>query len=284
MPDTGSGIVYHYCSLGAFKSIIENECLWLCDIRKSNDSQECIYFDQIMSETIQQRIVNLQDKAGANAADLVDLQKMREGINDTKFEQIPIYVCSLSHDGDLLSQWRGYADDGCGIALGFDSNLIREKYSLLDAYCLCGDVFYGSKEEIATQCVKCMSHALSTAQKLNIPSGLSIITASDILLKRPFYKSNAFREENEFRIVLLCESPPQKNSKLPFSERKYRITNHQLSSYYEFSFSAVKDEILREIHLGPKCKVTPDDVRMFLSDCGYQADSITILPSEATYR
>ena len=105
-----------------------------------------------------------------------------------------------------------------------------------------------------------------------------------MMLNRPFYKSNAFREENEFRIVLLGTAPIQNYSHFTFSERKYRITNHQLSSYYEFSFAAVKDEFLREIHLGPKCKVTPDDVRMFLSDCGYQADSITILPSEATYR
>lgn len=284
MPSTDNGIVYHYCSLEAFKSIIENECLWLCDIRKSNDSQECVYFDQIMSKTIQQRIDDLQNKSQTDPSDLADLQKMREGLNVLNFEQIPTYVCSLSHDGDLLSQWRGYADDGYGIALGFDLYMLQNKYNTLDAYCLCEDVFYGSKEEIATQCIQYMSSSLSTAQILKIPSSLSMVTAANILLKRPFYKSNAFREENEFRIVLLQESPSERKSELPFSERKYRITNHQLSSYYEFSFSSVKDEFLREIHLGPKCKVTPDDVRMFLKDCGYQSDNINIVRSEATYR
>lgn len=284
MPDTANGIVYHYCSLEAFKSIIENKCLWLCDIRKSNDSQECIYFDQIMSETIQQQIVNLQDKAEPNSTDLVNLKKIKESIETAQFEQIPIYVCSLSHDGDLLSQWRGYADDGYGIALGFDSNLIHDKYNTLVAYCLCGDVFYGSKEEIATQCVQCISDSISIVQRLNISSALFMVTASDIILRRPFYKSNAFREENEFRIVLLRESPPQNDFYFQFSERKYRITNHQLSSYYEFSFASVKDNFLREIHLGPKCNIQPDDIRMFLKDCGYQADNIDIVPSQATYR
>jgi hypothetical protein len=28
----------------------------------------------------------------------------------------------LSEDGDLLSQWRGYADDGRGVAIGFESS------------------------------------------------------------------------------------------------------------------------------------------------------------------
>lgn len=32
-----SDIVYHYCSLEAFLSIIQNASLWLSDISKSND-------------------------------------------------------------------------------------------------------------------------------------------------------------------------------------------------------------------------------------------------------
>ena len=283
MPDTGNGIVYHYCSLEAFKSIIENECLWLCDIQKSNDSQECIYFDEVMSETIQQRIADLQNSAEVNSADLADLQKMKEIIEGHQFEQIPFYVCSFSRDGDLLSQWRGYADDGFGIALGFDASCLNAKNGIIENHFSCNNVFYGSIDAVTQQCSSHIDNML-TLIKQHGSQEIPFISIASMLLDRPFYKSNAFREENEFRIVLLHKAPSQTNFEFTFSKRKYRITNHQLSSYYEFSFKAVKDEFLRKICLGPKCKVTPDDVRMFLNDCGYQADNIDIIPSEATYR
>ena len=34
------GIVYHYCSVPAFISIIRNKELWLTDVLKSNDPME----------------------------------------------------------------------------------------------------------------------------------------------------------------------------------------------------------------------------------------------------
>ena len=35
-------IVYHYCSVDTFFNIIRNSSMWLSDIAKSNDYQECI--------------------------------------------------------------------------------------------------------------------------------------------------------------------------------------------------------------------------------------------------
>jgi len=32
------------------------------------------------------------------------------------------YIACFSEKGDLLSQWRAYADDGEGVAIGFDPN------------------------------------------------------------------------------------------------------------------------------------------------------------------
>ena len=33
-------VIYHYCSLAAFLSIVKNKSIWLSDISKSNDRQE----------------------------------------------------------------------------------------------------------------------------------------------------------------------------------------------------------------------------------------------------
>lgn len=37
-----SGVVYHYCSVDTFFNIIKNSSVWLSDISKSNDYQECV--------------------------------------------------------------------------------------------------------------------------------------------------------------------------------------------------------------------------------------------------
>lgn len=40
------------------------------------------------------------------------------------YTQSLVMISSYSLDPDVLSQWRAYADDGRGFAIGFSSNLI----------------------------------------------------------------------------------------------------------------------------------------------------------------
>ena len=51
-----SDIVYHYCTLQGFLSIIQNASLWVSDISKSNDDLECIYARNQIKDRIEQEI------------------------------------------------------------------------------------------------------------------------------------------------------------------------------------------------------------------------------------
>ena len=51
-------LIFHYASLETFKSIIENHCIWLCDVQKSNDSTERTYFEQVLLEVIDNFLAN----------------------------------------------------------------------------------------------------------------------------------------------------------------------------------------------------------------------------------
>ena len=86
-------LIFHYASLETFKSIIENHCIWLCDIQKSNDSTERTYFEQMLLE--------------------IYVEKALLAFKSTYYSQRPdippIYSASFSLDGDLLGQWRAYA-------------------------------------------------------------------------------------------------------------------------------------------------------------------------------
>lgn len=48
------------------------------------------------------------------------ITKVATSYNHSKFSP---YVCCFSEDGDLLSQWRGYASDGYGFSIGFNSDI-----------------------------------------------------------------------------------------------------------------------------------------------------------------
>ena len=121
MQKKDSGIVYHYCSLEAFKSIIENKCLWLCDVEKSNDSAERVYFNNLMLQTVKQYLEQLDPATHKIERKRAALQQLQNALSTPQDELAPVYSCSFSDNGDLLSQWRGYADDGYGVAIGIYS-------------------------------------------------------------------------------------------------------------------------------------------------------------------
>ncbi len=41
-------VVYHYCCVDTFFNIIKNSSIWLSDIAKSNDYQECVRCREIV--------------------------------------------------------------------------------------------------------------------------------------------------------------------------------------------------------------------------------------------
>ena len=310
MPSTVNGIVYHYCSLEAFKSIIENECLWLCDVEKSNDSAERIYFEKIMLKQIELYTNDLKrsDKANKNSA-LKILEFIQKAIQSPLTERAPVYSCSFSYNGDQLSQWRGYADDGYGVAIGFYKTNFQE---ITPKECF-RDVNY-SRNQAEEQCRKILEKAFDYFFR----EKHSNTNSSDLFFIFPilhhlvhdevFFKSESFQEENECRLATAdpaneydesrslyqtethsfsLQTPafiPDDNHPFILSNKKFRISNHRLSGYYELSFSKIKNDIIHSILLGPKCLAKPRDIQIFLQCHGYDTDPIEIIPFKATYR
>lgn len=304
MLKTDNGIVYHYCSLEAFKSIIENECLWLCDVEKSNDSAERVYFENIMLDQIDHYAKDLKSKNDADKECALNaLQIVKEALQNPKTERPPVYSCSFSYNGDQLSQWRGYADDGYGIAIGFADRILEQQlpfgtfkrinYDYEQAKKTCWNIlqtsfsYYNVCEPIQhgpDNCSLFSMNVLSELERNNI-----------------FFKSSTFEEEQECRIAMrlnhsrffspnhaffLGASYTQTDditSVFTLSNEKFRVVQHKLSSYLELSFNKTKD-LITAINLGPKCLATPKDIKHFLKCNDYKIDFIEINTSSATYR
>ncbi|MFI5421716.1 MAG: DUF2971 domain-containing protein [Nitrososphaerales archaeon] len=105
--------LFHYCSTASFRAIIETKTLWFSSLSLSNDSSE----GRLVAETIDRL-------AKKDSLDEFDLARVQRVIN--LYEQIldGLGFC-MSENGDLLSQWRGYAADGTGVSIGFSSEYLN---------------------------------------------------------------------------------------------------------------------------------------------------------------
>lgn len=107
--------VYHYCSVETFLSIIQNSCLWMGNIRHSNDLTERVsLINALCMELSQTLSPNLSAPEAIRLNDFISLFRYNaQGMYN------PCYATCFSFQPDLLSQWRGYADNGSGVAIGF---------------------------------------------------------------------------------------------------------------------------------------------------------------------
>ena len=116
----GGAKLCHYTTLDGALGIIQSGDLWLSHLRFSNDDGEFVYgLDLACKE--------LQSLAEAAAGDAQRLQRIRavEALIEKQREQ-PIYICCFCEFENLLSQWRGYADNGGGVSIEFDAQGFRQ--------------------------------------------------------------------------------------------------------------------------------------------------------------
>ncbi|WP_313104190.1 DUF2971 domain-containing protein [Pseudescherichia vulneris] len=285
-------IVYHYCSNETFLSIMQNKKLWLSSIEHMNDFMEKKWFLNIFHEEISKRAT---DSA---------YQKMLDDIITNQFHSKQ-FMCCLSKSGDILSQWRAYAEDGRGVCLGFNPaafNVNRNHQVTTNIYVknslTLNDVQYSSKEQIELLLNLMFkrnhdvidfyrgpdSDFMEVSPKLQnkIVAFSRFIDHNSLHIKNP-----AFAEEQEIR---LCYNyfPPYHHEKNELNEPyydfinsyKFRISNGHLASHFEFEF---KPECIKEVILGPKNKISTDDLKRFL-DANNFSHKIDIKKSSASYR
>lgn len=106
--------LYHYCSSDTFANIIQSRKVRLSAMSLSNDSME----GQLVRRT-------LLEKAERDGLDRSDISKIERDMRFFDEFTDGLALC-LSREGDLLSQWRGYADDAKGVAIGFSKDYLKK--------------------------------------------------------------------------------------------------------------------------------------------------------------
>jgi hypothetical protein len=192
-PTLEKGLLYHYTSIEVLLSVLDNDTFWLGNSVYSNDRSEGhLYFD--------------------------DDAKLLDWLNDTlglRLEKnYDDYVLCLCRDGDKLSQWRGYCNNG-GVAIGIVFKSVKGKPSLYGHRKMQFSVLTDSYEktsrfEIAnntaipiiyvTKDEDDVSPGLMRARITNVRRSLNIGPFYERAML-PYLKNDRFSEEDEFRIA-----------------------------------------------------------------------------------
>ena len=278
-------ILYHYCGLDAFLSIIKNSTLWLSDIRKSNDYLECVYCRDKINEKIRGFLED--DKEALEAWDF------GYNINSDLSMDMISYVACFSENKDQLSQWRGYADNGAGIAVGFSRESFADLKEAAPSHISFRKVIYDEKEQekfierIARESIK----AMETKPVAQVAAELN----QNYRLQFPVLKNASFEEEAEWRIIFNDSFSKRKKKikkNILFSGIRYTVREKRLVSYIEMDFSKLKYNAIKEIWIGPKAEVEIQDILHLLDVYGYYDDvenynesaPIKIAHSASSYR
>lgn len=271
-----NGILYHYTNIDSFFNIIKNKTLWCSPASSLNDSKELIWAFDKVRELIEER-KNEQNK------------KMFEKLLEEMKANDSAYICSLSKNGDLLSQWRAYANDGYGVALGFDTECFnpnrfdtdkeetlgltlenihkQAKKNLLD------DIVYDDTKQ--TQKLNDILDKFEKQSEKHHYNWSSLCTQIFVNQLSFFFKNPAFSEEDEMRVVYTFTREYGLN---PFTI-KYRVSRNKITSYIEHEFTC---DHLKEVVLGPKSQLDEKELEHFLSTHDFK--NIEIKHSSATYR
>lgn len=284
--------LYHYCSTPTFHKIIEDKNIKLSSLSLSNDSMEGKLVGNVLEKLANSGLLTLHQRNS-----IMEVTHLLEEVFDG------IGFC-LSEEGDLLSQWRGYADDGKGISIGFSKAFLDElsllKSSEEERAFKLQKVIYLPEEHIkkvtpiyskATEIVKDKDfNLLETKTLLDMRSDeqveIDIKTKkrkrSELVMEMfaliPILftlKSEAFVEEREWR--LLAWGAKSEGDGMSYTSKEDCIIPCQFKSLIE-----PKTTPINEIILGPKHLTPIEVVKGFLTSNGF--NNVDVKKSKASYR
>lgn len=112
--------LYHYTDGRGLKGVLETGQIWFTDYRHLNDPSELIHGIN-MAHDVARMLAN-----GADGRVRMFLNLFIDMFRHANFDAtLEFFIASFSQDRDDLGQWRAYADNGRGYAIGFAQRLFH---------------------------------------------------------------------------------------------------------------------------------------------------------------
>jgi hypothetical protein len=277
-------------------SIIEKRELWLTSLSLSNDSLEGRWINRLINEMCVEKDLSLRDIENIERQ-FLNIASAFDGLG----------MC-FSEEPDMLSQWRGYADDACGVCIGFSTDSIEK---------LSDERFQAFKDNSEGTLIRLLNveydhetqkdaieHIVGKIVELAKdgafrPLARSLIFTDEENEKRkrdldqknkdafdsffelfPYlykYKNPAFREEKEWRMFSFLYKKEVSKS------IDFFASGAKLKPFHKARFECTREQpMIKEVILGPRNQTPEWVIRMFLDKNLFEHTEI--LFSKASYR
>jgi hypothetical protein len=240
---------------------VQSGVLWMTNVCYMNDSEELLWLFRLAKEGFS---AEGQERYTLLVADIVRVL--------TRKSYGQVYATCFSEDDDSLSQWRAYADDGRGVAIGlrFDKpNQDRAvELQLVD---------YANNNE-ALLLGMCFGRSLGGPFANETDRRIAESRFLDhVLTCGARIKNDGFRSEKEWRLI--HHSKSVEDSRM--ANRKYREASGFVIPYHEYELKRCS---MVRIMFGPKCNLPTnrDSVSWMLKQHGH--DGVLLEQSRLTYR
>lgn len=275
----GEELLYHYCTPTTFQAICENKTVRFSDIFSMNDFME-MHWGYRVWESVATKTINELGKEFIETVDAI--------ISESGARALPLAAC-FSAQGDVLSQWRAYAEDGHGFCIGFRAKHLTR----LAARPL--QVLYDKAEQEQE-----LERAIRVIHEVRNEGTCSdsdfMETCAVLACDLASYKNPAFVEESEVRLLhMVVFAKSNKGLKLQsvggeafgesagaepigFTMRGSVPVPHVDLSILDPNGAHPVAEVL----LGPRNDALPSAVSVFLETCGI--GNVHVKKSVASYR
>ena len=277
--------LYHYTTDIGLKGILESGALWVSDVRSVNDPSELSHGISLVHGALDEFSAGKSDKFRAFVARSRAIPWAKEIQNFVHF-----FICSLNRDsdGDDLSQWRAYGDNGHGYALEFNGHALVEAFDSGEDHNFSFPIQYDmtSLSNLVPTLIQHLHERFlafhdshSGHQLLNkCLDQLSARFDCKAITLSLFFKHRAYRHENEFRLMQIYPQgmdPPGV---------KIRMRSHELIRYREFEWKKQQAAGLKRIIVGPAADY--DKSAQFVQNCleRYHPGTVKICRSTIPYR
>ena len=285
MKKQNENIIYHYCSLEAFHSIITSKSFWLFSLDSSNDLKEMTEAEEIIDKVLEEE----------------KYESIKKPDNPRQEE---FYALSCTHKRDSALHFNKYADNDKGVCFGIDTKVFNNTLQInpFFGYFYFLKVIYKDNKKV-NEIKKYLDERLryinsertkakdffealidvSSEEKKNILRELAYTTA--ISCFKPKLKIENYIDESETR-MLFCRSQFQiykdlfkdKSNNLIIkpaetlnlgSSPEFKVMSGVIRKYMELKMDKIwYKQPIKEVILGPNCKTEKKEFKEFLEAKG----------------
>ena len=238
-------VLFHYTTQAGLLGILATDSIWATKIHYLNDSSEYLLALDLAANLLKTLLTGEHSKTKKRKIQcLLDNLKTIARMN--------VCVCSFSAKQDLLSQWRAYSGQPGGYSVGFNTNLIQ-KEGQTQGFLLAECIYDANEqkrlvEELVTNSLAIdFNIAPSRIDPKRPRTMIALATggsfAMDIAKLAPIIKSNAFFEEQEWRLI--------STAGISVDNMSFRPGQSMLTPYVPVQLDITKSNCLTSVTVGP---------------------------------